>query len=76
MTALWGKPEKCKKSQKKVLFFQSVVSWETAQGIEQLRLACGGHGERLIIFPESLLLLSKGNPKIRMEHLRNGLIRR
>ncbi|GMT34897.1 hypothetical protein PFISCL1PPCAC_26194, partial [Pristionchus fissidentatus] len=32
---------------------KSVVSWETAQGIEQLRLACGGHGySRASAFPD------------------------
>ncbi|CAI4228786.1 unnamed protein product [Auanema sp. JU1783] len=32
---------------------KSVVSWETAQGIEQCRLACGGHGySQASAFPE------------------------
>ncbi|GMR33208.1 hypothetical protein PMAYCL1PPCAC_03403, partial [Pristionchus mayeri] len=32
---------------------KAVVSWETAQGIEQLRLACGGHGySRASAFPD------------------------
>lgn len=32
---------------------KSVVSWEVAQGIEQCRLACGGHGySQASAFPE------------------------
>ncbi|KAK6046376.1 Acyl-CoA oxidase [Cooperia oncophora] len=52
---------------------KSVVSWEAAQGIEQCRLACGGHGYSLAsAFPE-IYAYSVGGCTYEGENTRNAV---